>query len=335
MRAWAWVIFSGMVVAAMVLWGVEASLSADMMVWLLPLMIALAGSEEGSDGANRALLIAALGCAVRLTCLPLLAYAGVVWVFERRGRRLGHVVAACGLLLLVTAANYRASGCPLFPSPVGCSTGASSVGPAFAAEVSTDIRASTAKLNRHFPEFVGVALLASALALALKRRDGFVLRCLGVSWSGLVFMAATRTANPRFGLGCFCLPVALAGAVLLERVRWRAPEWVVRGALTAGAVCVGVLSLHGAGWILPARMARFNGDPTQMISRKFNRVTTLAITEEQAGEVRFLRPLPGNDQCWDAALPCTRETVVDSLRLVEPDRGLGGGFASDGQRRLK
>src|SRR5207244_12720177 len=137
LRTLAWVIFSGMLLTVSVLWNVEASLSPDLVVWIASPVIALLAADSFGDPSKRAglvLLASALASTVKMTSLPFVAYSSVFWAwcFLRnpglRGKLLKYAAAATFVLVLLLASNFKTSGCPLFPSSVGCSSASFSVG---------------------------------------------------------------------------------------------------------------------------------------------------------------------------------------------------------------
>jgi hypothetical protein len=163
--------------------------------------------------------------AMKLFALPAAVVAAVFYVFARaddRGTRDAAVraviCAAVGGVLLApfVAANLVASGCPLFPSPIGCLTSPWSVGVAQAADYTDYIREVARWESRrsvagasHLPWFgpwivthpllTTLALVAPLLAPILlqgPRRDG-VRSALLLAVSGIAF-AAWQAPAPRF-----------------------------------------------------------------------------------------------------------------------------------------
>ncbi len=346
LRSLTWLVFCALLTVATITWNEESSLSADPMIWLLPLIVSFIesdGAQSQPDRAGRGLLAAALASTIRLTSLPLLAYTGVLWAWSflrspaSQKRLLAYAGTASALLLLVAAANKRTSGCPLFPSPLACATDESSVGPAVAFLTSADIRSFAAQGNRHLGLLVSLALVASLVGFRLRRKDAFLTHALATSWSGILFLLVTAP-NPRFSLGSFCLPVAACAAALINWLDSQRPT-VINSAYKAipvfvvGLGIVAVLSsIHGANslssLVLPAKLAGSEGDPIHIVNRRINVRTKLDLLEQQAGDVIVLRP-QSSDQCWDAPLPCTPQTTVESLRLRDPRKGLSAGFRSD------
>ena len=341
-RGLTWSLFCGLLVVISVTGSVESSLSPDILIWLLPMAITLVLSEPSTNKSERvglALLLTSMVLTVKLSAAPVTAYCGVLWLWQfvrvRSGRKalLVCLGLATVVVLVLAVANIRTSGCPLYPSPFGCRSGESSVGGALAASVGKQVRDYAAQGNRHMLWFVTAALAGTFFGLKTLWNDPFVLHGLAASWSGIVFILLTAP-NPRFGLGYLLLPVAMSLAIFVQwmNLRWptllspgrRSLPWVT----AAVALIFLVLSIHAANsrfsLLLPKRMASVDGDPIHIVNHRLNTRTTLSLTKAKLGGVLVLCP-QSSEQCWDAALPCTRETW-QSIELKEPTQGLRGGF---------
>jgi hypothetical protein len=270
-----------------------------------------------------------------------------LWQFVRvrtdRRALLIYLGLAAAVVVTLAAANARTSGCPFYPSQVGCSSGESSVGSAFAASMSKEVRDYAAQgNNRHMAWFLAAALAATAFALKTLWGDPVVLHGLAASWSGIVFIMVTAP-NPRFGMGYLLLPVAIALASFVQWLyrRWPALLSASRASLPLATAAVTlaflVLSFHAPNsrfsLLLPKRMASADGDPIHIVNQKLNTQTTLSLIKAKLGDVLVVCPA-SSDQCWDAALPCTGETW-QHIELRDPAQGLRGGFrwSSTAQRR--
>jgi hypothetical protein len=340
-----WAVFCALLAVVTVVWNVESSLSADIVIWVLPIIIALIASDATRNGGERtglALVLAALACNVRLTAAPMLAYSGMLWIWHfarvppNRKRLMGYLGTAIVAMVILAAANTKASGCPLFPSSLGCVPGESSVGRAIATATALDIQQFAKQGSRHISMFLVLALIASLVSFRLRRKDPFFWHCLAASWCGIIFVIVT-TPNPRFGLGYFLLPVAVCAAAVLEQMNsWKpaylgvgiacAPIFIASLAIFCVADTVRQKSVFHA-FAVPARMPSSVGDQVHAVNRRMNLRMQLQLSEWRAGTVVVWEP-QSTDQCWDAPLPCTPKPTVEILELKDPIRGLAGGFRS-------
>jgi len=343
-RGLTWSLFCGMLAVISVAWSVESSLSPDIVIWLLPIMIALLLSEPSPANSERvglALLLSSLVFTVKLSAAPVVAYCGLLWLWQfvrvPAGRRalLVHLGLAGAVVLVLGIANVRTSGCPLYPSPLGCVSGESSVGSASAASIGKEVREFAAQENRHMALFVTAALAGTLVGLKTLRKNPFVRHGLAVSWCGIVFILMSAP-NPRFGMGYLLLPVAMSLAIFVQWMyrRWATLLSISRNSLpwvtAAVSLTFFVLSIHALSsplsLLLPTRMPRADGDPIHIVTQKFsiNIRTTLSLTKAKVGDVLVVVP-QFHDQCWDAPLPCTAETWP-RIELKDSTRGLRGGF---------
>jgi len=342
LRGLTWSLFCGMLLVISLTWSVESSLSPEPLTWLLPAAIALVLSEPSTSKSDRiglALLLSSLAFAVKLSAAPVIAYCGLLWLWRfarirsERKALLVYLALASMVVLVLAVANIRTSGCPLYPSPLGCGSGESSVGGAFAAALGRGVREFAVRGNRHVGWFVTAALAGTSFALKTARKDPFILHGLAASWGGSVFILMTAP-NPRFGMGCLLLPVAMSLAIFVQSINRRCSTVVAVGRrslpwVTAAAVLVLLfLSIREADsplslW-LPKRMASAVGEPIHIVNQNLNKRTALSLTESKFGDVTVLRP-QSSDQCWDADLPCAGE-IWRNLELREPAQGLQGGF---------
>lgn len=339
-----WAIFGLLLLVVAVVWHVDTSLSPDMMVWLLPLVIATIVAEPNAaeaDCLGRATFISAMACLIKLTAAPVFGYciALLAWRFVRvaqdRRKLAAFAALALGTLALLIGANLIASGCPIFPSSLGCTSLDWSVGAEAARSVQADIE-QFSRMPRHrqiFP-LTAAAVLASAL-LGATARTAFERHILGVSLAGIAF-TLTVAPSPRYGLGYFLLPVAALIAAALERViaapRRRTDEfkgWVKASALLTATAAIAASILATASWdrvalLYPRRIAAANGDPIHIVNRVIDTRSALAVRAEQIGELTIWVPA-SSDQCWDAPLPCTPNLTRGDLILR--DKGnLNAGF---------
>ena len=219
-------------------------------------------------------VIAVGASAMKLFALPAAIVAGVFYVFARaddRGARnavrRAAVCTAVGVLLLAPflAANFAASGCPLFPSPLGCLTAPWSVGTTAAADYAEYIRDVARWESRRsmagasavpwvgpwiatHPLLTTLVALAPLLAWVLlrgPRRDG-VRSALLLAVCGIAF-AAWQAPAPRFLYAFVVVVPALAlgfplASAELQTLRPAAPAAATRRAAVgfiASAVVTG------------------------------------------------------------------------------------------------
>ena len=191
-------------------------------------------------------VLATGACAMKLFALPAAIVAAVFYVFARaddRGARnaatRAAVCVALGGVLLAPfiAANLVASGCPLFPAPIGCLTTSWSVGATRAADYTDYIRDVARWESRRsmagasdlpwvgpwiasHPLLTTLAalapLLASVLLLRGPRRDG-VRSALLLAVAGIAF-AAWQAPAPRFLYAFVIVVTALALAFPMASV---------------------------------------------------------------------------------------------------------------------
>jgi hypothetical protein len=341
-----WAIFGLLLSVVAVIWHVDSSLSPDLMAWLLPLVIVMILADTNAteaDRLGRATLVSAMACLMKSTVAPIFAYcfALLVWRFFRaeKDRRKLAVFAALALsiLVLLFGLNLIASGCPLFPSPLGCVSGDWSVGADTARSIQAEIE-QFARASRHHQIFplTAAAAVASALFGAIVR-TGHARHVLGVTWVGIAFTLALAPV-PRYGLGYFLLPVAALIGAAIERVipgPWLLPGafsgWGKGPAFLGATGAIGSLIFLAAAqnWVpllYPRRIAAANGDPIHIVNRAVDIRSTLAVRSEQLGEMTIWIPA-SSDQCWDAPLPCTPNLTRGDIRLRSKG-DLNAGFST-------
>ncbi len=115
--------FGLLLAAVAAAWHVDTSLSPDIMVWLLPLVVVTVIADRSASEADRlgrAVLISAMACLMKSTVAPIFAYCAALlaWRFirvpEDRRRLAAFAAPALGALVLLIGANFVASGCRSF-----------------------------------------------------------------------------------------------------------------------------------------------------------------------------------------------------------------------------
>jgi hypothetical protein len=311
---------------------------------------ALSRPERFEADAILALALSAFALTLKLSAAPLvLASAVIAAVLARRAGRTRWLatpvttLAAVGLVAWV-ARGLMASGCPLFPSPLGCVTAlpwaapeagelmtrwvrAWARAPTFPPEVALDgwrwlpIWAELASREWTLP-VVGVLAATGALALATApaRAPRPVLAGWAIAAGGAAFWFASAP-DPRFGFGFLAALalVPLAGAVQVQRA---AASRAGRAALLAGLLAASTLVAwdYTTFWLELARAegatswVRFPPLPHVPYAR---RATVSGL--------RVNVPLVA-DLCFDAPLPCAPRFDPDLvwdrmfLRAAQPGR---------------
>jgi hypothetical protein len=347
------VIFGAELAAVSLIWNAERSLSPDPMIWLLPVIVIIILTNPGQNDTARecrALVISALAALIKLSSAPILLYCLVLCMIRlarREGNRrvvVRYLVASSGLVGLLLLANIMASGCPGFPSPVGCISADWSVGHAFAVR-SAAIWQGWANSGRYTQIYWLLAISAASSVLAgfLRPRDPVVRHGLVISWMGIAFIFATAPL-PRYSLGYFLFPTALALAVVIEfaftrywstevgrahsfGVAGRRSALAWAGLIAAGALFVNIIRVQGpAIMLLPVRMAKLSGERIHVRNQVLNSWRELQLDREIHGSITLLVPT-SSDQCWDAPVPCTPSPSSETIGMRRPDKGFGGGFS--------
>ena len=239
---------------------VAANALIVVVAWAM-LVVPRAGSLVRTHGWRRWLgprlipfVLAVGACTMKLFALPAALVAAVFYVFARaddRGARdaavRAAVCAAVGAVLMApfVAANLLASGCPLFPSPIGCLTTSWSIGVDRASDYTAYVRDVARWESRYsasrasdlpwigqwvaaHPVVTTLAVLAPLLAPPLlqgPRRDG-LRSALLLAVCGITFVAWQAPA-PRFLYAFVIIVPALAVAFPLASVSSRSLRSVI------------------------------------------------------------------------------------------------------------
>jgi hypothetical protein len=352
-RSLTWALLCAGILAVAVVWNLEASLSPDFVVWLLPVLVATTLTDETvspETRAGKALLLSALGCLIKLTSLPLVAYTSIVFIrylFRKVSRRkaFGWLASAFIAGLLLLSANLRLSGCPAFPSPILCTDRAWSVTRSMPAYIRHEMIAFF-HANPHVrPEFTAMLLAAAALsavAVRKQRRHQFVQHSVALSWTGIAFVA-WQLPEARYAMGYLLLPVAVGmaapvAAFLERRACWleqKAPGFrsaaVVVAVWFAATVIAALHAQRGGDLVYPRRMASATGDAIHIVNRRVDQRATLSLKADASGDLSVWQPV-ASDQCWNAALPCTPKVTPGGVSLRDEHESYGGGFVRASQQ---
>jgi hypothetical protein len=229
-------------------WAFEVSLSPDVPVWILTLLVgwlmllsAPAVAETTPAGPTLSALIVFLMALCTLTLKPsagaIVAIAGIFYLFNSSQKwtaRLFQGAVACVIAVPIVAANITSSGCPVYPSPAGCLDVPWGVGKAAAREIATDIgdwgRWRDAATGAGTPagnwmaSWITQPDKLALLSLCLICLFGFLLARGWRAGRGILFVLAlglfgtafllVNAPNPRFGVGYFALfPAILLAAI--------------------------------------------------------------------------------------------------------------------------
>lgn len=230
-------------------WKFEVSLSPDVPVWILTLLIGwlmlFAGHPRpGRDSGLSSILpliLALAATTLKLSAIPLVVIAALFYWFNstvKWSTRLVFSAIASLAVVPVLVANIVSSGCPFFPNSVLCLNVPWGIGKTAAQLIAADITnwarwggpapsGATAQ-NWILPwishldkmaviSFCGVCLLGFLTARGWRAGKSF-LYVLGLSLVGTLFVFITAP-NPRFGAGYLALYPALFLAAIGPQLR--------------------------------------------------------------------------------------------------------------------
>ena len=235
-------------------WAFEVSLSPDVPVWILTLLVgwlmlvagrhqeAVGSQPDSGRGPLLPLLLAVGTITLKPSAAPIVIVAAIFYWFTsstKPGARLLSGIVAGLIAVPMLLANTTSSGCPLYPNSLLCMDVPWGVGKAAARTITADIgdwgrvREATSNgptaLSWIIPWFsqpdklvlilLCVVCLAGLILARGWRADKSILYALGLALFGTAFLFATAP-NPRFGTGYFSLYPALlfaaAGPKLLD-----------------------------------------------------------------------------------------------------------------------
>lgn len=300
----------------------------------------------------RILLLSAGGFAVKLSVAPVLLLAAIASAREGTGPRQLRVFALAAVIALpVVAANGIASGCPFFPSALGCRDAASATAahevtwiirnwgryageatPPGASFWSLDWLAYQAASPRHAAVFGLTALCLAALAWWRAWSLAALMGALGIAY------CLAASPDHRFAIGFTATLVGCSADAWLARHAF--PGWLRlpgRGVSWLVPLALGVVMAAGARLGETLVFARTN-DATVLFSvsrlvlppMAFSAPGPAAITDVNG--VRLWRPQASRKygipmpMCGAGPKPCLYSNVLPSLRLCRPEQGVRGGF---------
>jgi hypothetical protein len=345
-RSLSWLIFCAALFVVSITWNLETSLSPDVAIWLLPMVVATTLTDPNTPKAQRVVtscLLAGLACLLKLTALPVLFYLLIAIVpssirtmgWSDRAKCLSFVLAAG---LVGGAAYWRLSGCPAFPAVAFCREGDWTVGARVAESVKrlmTQYVQEHGLLKSETLPLVFLAGVFSVLALWNGRSHSLVRHGLGMCWIGIGFVM-WQAPNARYALGYLLLPMSLGVAVWLARFRLKSigagfaaiRQW--RSSLFASAFVtlgLGIFfnSIVGHDFVVPRRMARTDGDSIRIVTRQMQTEAVFSVSSDRHAPLPILRP-SASDQCWDAEVPCTPRLTFTGVGLRDESRGYSEGL---------
>lgn len=299
-------------------WAFEVSLSPDVPVWILTLLVGwlmMVGGRPELDSKSHTAwgqgplvaLIVALGTiALKPSAAPIVAIAGIFYLFTSSAQwtiRLVSVTTAGLLAVPMVAANVTSSGCPLYPNAAMCLDVPWGVGKDAAKVISTDIGDWGRYRNAAAPAgagagswlsswisqpdklvlmlFCGTCLLGFAAARGW-RGNKSLLYVLGLALGGTAFLLATAP-NPRFGTGYFSLyPALLLSALGPGLGRLRGQSGDVRGFHRSAALAYALVTI--------AALVAVEGGAKELRLRREERTSNLQMPAEFSLSHRLLLP---------------------------------------------
>jgi hypothetical protein len=236
-------------------WAFEVSLSPDVPVWILTLIVGwlmlLAGDPEAAGDSSRKqdhgwvlpLLLALGTVSMKLSATPAVAIAALFFLFNSGGKWNARIVSGALASLLAVpflAANVASSGCPLYPSSFLCVALPWNAGKAAANIIETDTM-NWARWGGDVPpgatawgwipiwfsqidkllllSFCAACLLGFCVVRGWRRGKPFSW-VLALSLGGVAFLFVTAP-NPRFGAGYLAIcPALFAAAVGPDLDSW-------------------------------------------------------------------------------------------------------------------
>ena len=289
---------------------------------------ALDNADDFRHHAATAVVLSVFAFTIKISYVVLPAASFLFFLHRRRWLERDRRVAAGWLataLLLVTwiARGYLASGCPLFPSTVGCAPVSWATPASIAGDVSKWIRSwarapgkdpstvlgnwdwlpawASGTLESRSVQMLLCVLGAASLVLVLlrvRKLEPGALPLWGATAVGAVFWFVIAP-TPRFGWGYL---FALALIPASEAVAQLSRRWPGRG--TAGAITTA--ALLAAIWTGSESLDWLRLVPASAYAvTSWPRIPSGAthLRKTQAGD-KVRVPL-GSDQCWTAPIPCT------------------------------
>jgi hypothetical protein len=303
---------------------------------------ALESREEFGPDAFAAVLVSVLALTVKLSSVPLLAAAPAFLWLRRGSLRAGQVPRLVGysatLLVPWVIKGLMASGCPLFPSSLGCQLWLPWATPASTVAAIRDWTRSWARqpvlephvvlaswswlgpwaerqLSSPIVQFLLRLLAADVVAVALfvRRLSTAALATLAVSIAGVAFWFASAP-DPRFAWG-FLFSVALIPMAYAASEALRVPRRGLALAIAGG----GLAFLMGRASLAVVAIPPFSiGSLTRVPT-----IPTGQVVTRQTNSGLFVHVPVSGDQCWSAPLPCTpifdpRLSHRNGMYLVPP-----------------
>jgi hypothetical protein len=296
------------------------------------------------------LLLGLCAFAIKLSTAPLIPVTAAYYLWGKNGiLRRGAITSALliAITLPVVAAGYIKSGCPLFPSPLGCASAPWATGKEKASEYQNIIRAfaqnqgdsSTIRpLSRWLSQWpisqntgtltsdalLLFASLLCALWLCAERSSvtSAEWRACAIGVAGVTYVMASAPSL-RFGLGFFCIIPALALArgrkvayALIPILPLAAALLTPYSELQLRKIRLAALALIIAAYAVSIFFARLKSPKVFLVAALFVPLTTLTAMRPHPVKPPALPSsnLPNGNQCWDAPLPCTPEPPLRRAR---------------------
>ncbi len=301
--------------------------------------------RNAADSRAIQLVAIAAALAVKITLLPAVGLTALANLAVRRfdGLWVGLPVA-CVLALPLPVANYIASGCPLFPSSLLCSSEPHSLSPD-EADAHAAVNRKWARYGRTHPEsapfwrfdwiwkwlerprvvFSTIFFVAS-LGVAVRFRAGTWPFWISLSGTGFVVLLMP---DIRFNYGYVAMMPGIAVAALVSKFRSaRPPAWLrsIRDPiLAAPAVAILLANAYVQDHVIQTRTEHDRGGP--FVERLVVPPPLIKPTARKSEGPGFTYNMPASgDVCWAIEIPCTPYPMRSDVGLCDPARGLAGGF---------
>jgi len=326
--------------------GLNSTISPDYSIIILAVFMGWLLLRFTEDITLLLVILSAGAIAIKLSAIPLLAISFLYIITSKQYLVKKLILSTVlGFFLVLPSLLYatKVSGCPLFPSGVLCLDLPWAFSSEEASNVSKIIRewarwggATPADANwwNWLPDWsvrqlqATIQILLSVITLivlisskhqVLDRDSLFILILGGV---GITFMMV-MAPDWRFGLGYLTVIPALGFALLLSKSYDKTIISIDRLSstlkyLTKPALWIMLLIIWSVifrertiNWLVPLPL----------------RQPEILITKEIDG-LKYTMPTNGDDRCWSATIPCTPEDLDNRVKLLRPEMGIAGGFAT-------
>lgn len=325
-------------------------------------------AKEKLLSANLIPLVLSLGAvSIKLTALPLLAITAGFYLFNGIGQKISLrgllkrliIVITLSLLLLLPflASEVLVSGCPLYPSTIGClelpwtpSTAATQDlaehthgwGRWFDQPPGGRINRSLWLLYQWFRrgpsnKLITVLILASVCSIIyilrlLQSNKQSIGSLYSLFWLALLAIIGTtfmmlKAPIFRFGMSYTLLLPVLSFSILCGAWAQQEPSyWVTRHSLKPMRRVEHSLLFIGAFWAVALSSHAYDGVGDRLFLAP--PMPTVALKVQEFNQITYFVSQDRRNRCWATNLPCVT-TVRPDVRLRNPNAGLKEGFVLD------